>query len=149
MTSRMCSVNPKLVNLPTIDLTISRSPWMKALPHPSVPSTPCLRKNLRLFVSSLRKTSLQVYSSFPLPMWSSGTFHLEKGWLPSTLRQFPGPQSHLEKRSLSASAHFRSCGHTEKSKGLYQNQPTAHLPSGTNFCRGQMEDRIQDPLWFL
>src|SRR6266481_4052521 len=65
MTSRMCSVNLKLVNLPSIDLMISRSLWMKALPHPSVPSTPYLRRNLQLFVSSLMRTSLQ--GSFILP----------------------------------------------------------------------------------
>src|SRR6266481_841535 len=63
----MCSVNPKLVNLLTIDLTISRSPWTKELPHPSVPSTPCLRKNLQLFVSSLTRTLLQGLYVLPAP----------------------------------------------------------------------------------
>src|SRR6266481_225082 len=38
---------------------ISRSPRMKDPPHPSAPFTPYLRRNLRLFVSSLIKTLLQ------------------------------------------------------------------------------------------
>src|SRR6266481_7608411 len=73
----MCSVNLKPGNLPTIDLMISRSPWTKALLHPSVLSTPYLRRNLQLFVSSLTRTSLQGLFVLPtpcveLPYFSSG-----------------------------------------------------------------------------
>src|SRR5882724_8649092 len=38
---------------------ISRSPWMKALLHPLVLFTPCLRRNWQLFISSFTRTSLQ------------------------------------------------------------------------------------------
>src|SRR6266481_2267966 len=44
---------------------ISKSPWTKDPPHPSVPFTPYPRRNLQLFVSSLTRTSLQG-SSIPL-----------------------------------------------------------------------------------
>jgi len=38
---------------------ISRSPWTKAPPCPLVLFTPCLRRSLQLFISSLTRTSLQ------------------------------------------------------------------------------------------
>src|SRR6266481_10217400 len=55
----MCSVSPRLASLQDINHMISRSPWMKDPPHPSVPFTPCPRRNLQLFVISLKRTSLQ------------------------------------------------------------------------------------------
>src|SRR5712664_2536218 len=69
MTLRTCSVNPRLANLLTIDPTISKSHWMRAQHRPMVRYTPCHRRNLRLFVSSLTRTLLQGSSVLPaLPM---------------------------------------------------------------------------------
>src|SRR5882672_10959185 len=69
MTLRTCSVKPRLANLPTIDLTISKSHWMRAPHHPMVRYTPGPRRNLWLFVSSLMRTLLQGSSILPtLPM---------------------------------------------------------------------------------
>src|SRR5882724_4965810 len=59
MTLRTCSANPRLASWPTIDPTISKAHWMKALPHLSAPFTPCPRRNLQLCVSSLTRTLLQ------------------------------------------------------------------------------------------
>src|SRR5882672_7458901 len=55
MTLRTCSVNPRLANLLTIDLMISKSHWMRAPHCPMVRYTPCPRRNLWLFVSSLTR----------------------------------------------------------------------------------------------
>src|SRR5882672_12882226 len=69
MTLWTCSVKPRLANLPTIDLTISKSHWTRAPHHPMVRYTPCPRRNLQLCVSSLTRTSLQGSSVLPaLPM---------------------------------------------------------------------------------
>src|SRR5882672_557197 len=69
MTLRTCSGNPRLANLPTIDPTISKSHWMRALHRPMVQYTPCHRRNLQLCVSSLTRTLLQGSSVLPaLPM---------------------------------------------------------------------------------
>src|SRR5882672_968570 len=76
MTLWTCSVNPRLENWPTIDPTISKSHWTRALHHPMVRSTPCPRRNLWLFISSLTRTLLQG-SSVPLALsmelWSSSS----------------------------------------------------------------------------
>jgi len=69
MTLRTCSVNPRLANLPTIDLTISKLHWRGTAPPLWSDIFPCHRRNLRLFVSSLTRTLLQGSSVLPtLPM---------------------------------------------------------------------------------
>src|SRR6266481_4861874 len=49
---------------------------MKDPPHPSVPFTPCPRRNLQLFISSLTRTSLQGSPVLPAPhveLWYSSS----------------------------------------------------------------------------
>src|SRR5882672_9087832 len=74
MTLQTCSLNPRLANLPTIDLTISKSHWTRAPHLPMVQYTPCPRRNLWLFISSLMRTLLQgssVLPALPMELWSS------------------------------------------------------------------------------
>src|SRR5882724_8220154 len=128
---------------------ISKSHWMKALLHPSAPSTPCPRRNLRLYVSSLTRTLPQGSSSLSLLPWGSGSFHLEERWLSLTLHQLPRPQPNLPERPVPTSAHFQPLRRTKKSTNLYQDQPSAHLPSHSGCTRRRMEDCLPDPLQFL
>src|SRR6266481_5153521 len=117
----MCSVNLKPVNLPTIDLMISRSPWTKALPHPSVPSTPYPRRNLQLFISSLTRTLLQGLFVLPAPCVELQYSSSRKKMAPFDFASTSGASTTFQKRLLSTSTHFRSPRCTEKSKSLYQN----------------------------
>ena len=55
----MYSASPRLENLPNTDPTISKLLWTKKQSHPLALSTPYLRRNLQLFVSSLMRTLLQ------------------------------------------------------------------------------------------
>src|SRR5882724_10867093 len=116
---------------------------MKALLHPSAPSTPFPRRNLLLCVSSLMRTLLQG-SSVPLAPPMGLQFFSSRRKM--ALFNFLRTQSNLPERLVPTSAHFRPLRRTKKSTNLYQDQPSAHLPSRSGCTRRRMEDSLPDPL---
>jgi len=91
-------------------------------------------------------------TGFICPSWSlcgAWSSLLGKGWLASTLCQFPRPQPNFQDGSLPTPTHLWPPRCTEKGMGLHQNRPLACISFSVHYSWRQMEDSLPDPLWLL
>src|SRR5882724_1214904 len=123
---------------------------MKAQHHPSDLSTPCLRRNLWLCISSLMKTLPQDSSDLlGLPMEPQSFSFRKKMALFDFVSTSEALTEISKKRPISITAHFRPLRHTTESMDLYQNRPSACIPPHLALTWRRMEDCLPNSLWIF
>ena len=146
MTSWMYSASPRLENLLNTDTTISKLLWMK---EQSALSTPYLRKNLQLFVSSLTRTLLQgsyIHLNPLVELWSCS--------LGKRMARFNSVS--ISKASTEFPKRITICFHLSRIYSMHQERhrstPKSIFGMHTTYSHyswRQMEDSLLDLLWLL